>query len=202
MNPSTMLETIKRRRAVRRYRPDKPVGEERLGRVLEAAVWAPLSIYHPQGWKFVALRGDERDRAVEIITRDHTILKYIRFMYEHALIGHDDEWSQKAEYFGKTLGEAPVLVVCLVRRDPHVDRQVHNSAAAWCAAQNMMLQAEAEGLASGLLSMTSPKVQTRLIEHLDLEPAEWKLAFLLNLGYRDEAPEPMERTQDAIEIRG
>ena len=202
MNSSKMLEIIKSRRAVRRFQPEEPVGEEPLARILEAALWAPLSVYHPQGWKFIALRGIERDRALEIITRDHTTLKYIRAMYEHALIGHDEEWSEQAQYFGKTLGEAPVVVVCLVKNDTHSDRLAHNLGAAWCAAQNMMLQAEAEGLGSGLISMGSPKVQGRLIEHLGLDPDEWRLAYLVNLGRRAETPEPLERRRDTIEIRG
>ncbi len=149
MQPSEMLTIIKRRRVVRRFDPGAPVADDALRRILEAAIWAPLSVYDPQGWKFIALRGDERDQAAEIVERDHTILKYIRFMYEQALIGHDELWREKAEDFGKTLGAAPVVVVCLVQRDPHIGRQGHNLGAAWCAAQNMMLQAEAEMLAVG-----------------------------------------------------
>lgn len=202
MQPSEMLKLIQRRRVVRRFDPGAPVADEALARVLEAAIWAPISVYEPQGWKFIALRGKERDEVASIVQRDHTILKYIRFMYEQALIGTDEPWREKAEDFGKTLGAAPVLVVCLVRRDPHVTRQGHNLGAAWCAAQNMMLQAEAEQLSSGVVSMGSPKVQGRLIEHLGFDPDDWVVAFVMNLGHRAEKPEPLERSKQAIEIRG
>ena len=202
MKPAKMLEIIKDRRVVRRFDPEEPVADEPLERILEAAAWAPLSIYHPMGWRFIALRGGERDRAVEIILRDHTILKYLRFRYENALIGHDEEWGLKAQYFGKTLGEAPAVVVALVKRDPHVHRQEHILGAAWCAAQNMMLQAAAEGLASGVVTLGSPKVRGTLVEHLGLDPDEWMPAYVLNLGRAAEDPPPLQRPQEAVEIRG
>ncbi len=201
MKPAHVLELIKDRRVVRQFDPGTPVAEEPLGRVLEAALWAPLSIYHPVGRKFVALCGAARDRAVEIILRDHTILKYLRFRYENALIGHDEEWSRKAEAFGKTLGEAPVVVVALVKRDLHGDRQGHNLGAAWCAAQNMMLQAAAESLAAGVVTLGSPKVKAAVIEHLGLDSDEWTLAYVMNLGRAAETPIPLQRPQDAVEIR-
>ena len=201
MKPAKMLELIKDRRVVRQFDPATPVAEEPLGRVLEAARWAPLSIYHPEGSKFVALCGAARDPAVEIILRDHTILKYLRFRYENALIGHDEEWSRKAEHFGKTLGEAPVVVVALVKRDPHVDRQGHNLGAAWCAAQNMLLQAAAEGLATGVVTLGSPKVKGALIDHLGLDADQWMVAYALNLGHAAETPTPLQRPEDAVEIR-
>ena len=202
MNPAAMFSLIRNRRVVRRFDPDQPIAQEPLGRILEAALWAPLSIYHPLGRKFIALGGDERDRAVEILLQDHTVLKYIRFRYEQELIGHDEEWSEKAQYFGKTLGEAPVIVFALVRIDPHGERLRHNMGSAWCAAQNMMLQAEAEGLSSGLVTLGSPKVQGQLVEHLDLDPEQWVLAFVMNLGRAAEEPTPIHRPKDAIEIRG
>jgi nitroreductase len=202
MKPPAMLELIKDRRVVRRFDPGQPVSAQALERILEAALWSPLSIYHPLGRKFIALSGDERDRAVEILLRDHTVLKYIRFRYDNALIGHDEEWSRMAEYFGKTLGEAPVVVVALVQRDPHVDRQAHNLGASWCAAQNMMLQAAAEGLGSGVVTLGSPKVQGDLIEHLGLDPDQWMLACVVNLGYAAETPMPLQRPKEGIEVRG
>lgn len=94
MSPSKTLQLIRGRRTVRRFHPDQPVEAKRLDRILEAAVWAPLSIYHPQGWRFIALQRGERDKAVGIVTQDHTILKYVRHMYDRARIGHDEKWAR------------------------------------------------------------------------------------------------------------
>jgi len=66
----------------------------------------------------------------------------------------------------------------------------------------MMLQAQAEGLATGVVSLASPKVQVQLVEHFGLNPDEWTPAFAMNLGYAAESPEPAPRNMEAIGIRG
>ncbi len=204
MNPNELLDLIKHRRVVRRFEPDRAIDESALRRVLEAAIWAPFSVYAPQQWKFIATRGAERDAVVRIIEQDHTVLRYVRQMYEHSKYGGDDEarWSATAQEFGKTLGGAPVVVVSLVHQDLHEDRLHHNTVAAWCGGENMMLQAQAEGLAAGVVSLASPKVRAQLVEHFGLSPDEWTPAFAMNLGYAAEAPEPMPRDMEAIGIRG
>ena len=49
-----VMEAIKGRRSVRKYRPD-PVNDETLEAVLEAARWAP-SWANNQCWRFVVVR--------------------------------------------------------------------------------------------------------------------------------------------------
>lgn len=204
MNANELLDLIKHRRVVRRFEPGRAIDESAIRRVLEAAIWAPFSAYAPQQWKFVAARGAERDAVVEIIRKDHTVLKYLRLMYEESSYGGGDEakWSAAAQEFARNLGGAPVVVVSLVHQDPHGRRLLHNTIAAWCGGENMMLQAQAEGLATGVVSLTSPKVQVQLVEHFGLDPDEWTPAFAMNLGYAAESPEPTPRHTEAIEIRG
>jgi len=204
MNPNELLDLIKHRRVVRRFEPARAIDESALRRVLEAAIWAPVSVYGPQQWKFIATRGAERDAVVRIIERDHTVLRYVRHMYEQSRYGGGDEarWSATAQEFGKTLGGAPVVVVSLVRKDVHPDHSHHNTIAAWCGGENMMLQAQAEGLAAGVVSLTSPRVQAQLVQHLGLPPDQWTPAFAMNLGYAAETPEPTPRRMEAIGIRG
>ena len=52
-----ILEVIKSRRSIRKYKPD-PVSEEEIGNILEAARWAP-SAGNSQPWKFMVLRSKE-----------------------------------------------------------------------------------------------------------------------------------------------
>jgi nitroreductase len=204
MNANELLDLIKQRRVVRRFDPGRAIEESALRRVLEAAIWAPFSVYAPQQWKFIATRGAERDAVTDIVSKDRTVLKYVRLMYEQAKYGGGDEakWSAAAQEFGKTLGGAPVVVVALVHQDPHGARFLHNTAAAWLGGENMMLQAQAEGLASGVVSLMSPKVQVHLVEHLGLDADEWAPAFVMNLGYAAETPEATPRDTTAIEVRG
>jgi nitroreductase len=55
-----VLEAIKTRRSIRKYRPD-PVEEEKLRIVLEAARWAP-SWTNTQCWEFIVVKNPETKR--------------------------------------------------------------------------------------------------------------------------------------------
>ena len=49
-----MNELIEKRRSVRKFKPDKPVTKEQLGRLLEAAMLAP-SACNSRPWEFIAV---------------------------------------------------------------------------------------------------------------------------------------------------
>jgi len=53
-----ILEVIKTRRSIRKYKPDS-ISEQEINRILEAGRWAP-SADNSQPWKFVVLRDPER----------------------------------------------------------------------------------------------------------------------------------------------
>lgn len=48
-------QLIKTRRSVRKYDPSKPVSDEQINKILEAAIWAP-SAGNSQCWKFFVVR--------------------------------------------------------------------------------------------------------------------------------------------------
>jgi Nitroreductase len=52
-----ILELIKTRRSIRKYKPD-PVSEEEINKILEAGRWAP-SADNSQPWRFIILRSQE-----------------------------------------------------------------------------------------------------------------------------------------------
>ena len=201
VRPQAMLRIIKSRRTVRRFQR-KPVPAGALKRVLEAGNWAPFSAYAPQGRRLYALSGDEREAAAEIVKQCPAILKYFRIQYETAPYGHEQEWADKARDFGSTLGSAPVMIVTVVKVMRARFPMMHNMAAAWTATQNMMVQAAVEGLASGVVTFTTPQVQAALLQHLGLTPGEWIVANVLNVGYADEQPPAPPRPNDLIVMRG
>ncbi len=149
MERDELLKLIQSRRVVRHFDRDREIPADALQRITRAALWAPLSIYQPQGWKFIVLSGNERERIGNMVREDHTVLKFVRFMFEQSSFKDEEEWTRMAEEFGKTLGNAPVMILCLVHFDYHSLKLTHNLSATWCAAQNMMLQAHAEGLQTG-----------------------------------------------------
>ena len=75
ISPEALLELIKSRRTVRQFDRDKAVDNQALSRILEAGTWAPYAPYHPQGWKFIALKNKQRERAVSHIVKSDTIKK-------------------------------------------------------------------------------------------------------------------------------
>ncbi len=199
--PQAVLRIIKSRRTVRRFQR-KPVPAAALKRVLEAGNWAPFSAYAPQGRMLYALMGEEREAAAEIVRQCPAILKYFRIQYEASPYGHEQEWTDKARDFGTTLGNAPVLIVTAVKVMRARFSMMHNMAAAWVATQNMMIQAAAEGLATGVVTFSTPKIQAEVLRRLGLTPGEWVVANVLNVGYADEKPQPPPHSNDLITIRG
>ncbi len=65
----------------------------------------------------------------------------------------------------------------------------------------MMLQALAEGLDTGVVTIHSATVEHKLVEFLRLPEDEWVVVFVLNVGYGTEKPEPTPRKEGLFEIR-
>ncbi len=62
----------------------------------------------------------------------------------------------------------------------------------------MMLQAEAEGLHTGVVTLGSRKTAVRLIELLDLDPDAWSFIAAVNLGHTGDVPSSIERDREHI----
>ncbi len=195
-----ILQLIKTRRTCRSFDKFSEVSEKKLNNILEAALWAPLSIYQLQERRFVLLKDAAREKAAAVVIGDPTILKYMRYMYEHQSWGEDKAWESRAADFAADLGNAPVMVMALTQKNANRHKMEHNRAAMWCAAQNMMLQAHAEGLDSGVVTFTSEKVKKQLVELAGLKSEKWEPVYILNLGESREDPPPMERRRENVII--
>ncbi len=67
MDNESFLELLKKRRSIRRFKPD-PVPEGHVEKILEAARWA-MSGANGQPWEFIVVREpDTREKIVDIIT--------------------------------------------------------------------------------------------------------------------------------------
>jgi len=60
---SSLMETIRSRRTIRRFKPD-PVAEEKVQMILEAGRWAP-SFSNLQPWKFILIKDPDLKNAVD-----------------------------------------------------------------------------------------------------------------------------------------
>ncbi len=194
------LQLIKTRRTCRSFDKFKEVDPNKLDTILEAAIWAPLSIYQLQERKFVLLKGAAREKAAAVIVKDPTVLKYMRYMYDHQPWGRDEAWENKAIEFAADLGAAPVMVLALTQKNANRHKMEHNLATMWCAAQNMMLQAHAEGLDSGVVTFASEKVKKQLVELTGMDSEKWEPVYILNVGESREDPTPMDRHRENVII--
>jgi coenzyme F420-0:L-glutamate ligase/coenzyme F420-1:gamma-L-glutamate ligase len=194
---SPVLDSVRGRRSVRRYLA-KEVPEEHLGRVLEAARWAP-SPHGRQPWRFA------------VITKKETKERLAEAMGE--------EWRANLEMDGQEPGvvekrlegsrrrllDAPALVLlCLYLGDldtyPDAERQARETTMAvqslGAAAQNMLLAAYDLGLDTGW--MCAPLFcPEKVVETLGLDK-ELIPHALITLGY-PEADPPKRRPRRPLD---
>ena len=206
IKPQHLLQLIKSRRTVRQFDVKRKVRTASLKRILEAGTWAPYAPYSPMPWKFIALKGQKRKMAISHLTQDDSIKHYMAETYKNEPWPATAEenvrlsWQVFAREFVNNLGNAPVLVIGLTRQDEYERVQKYNDESAWTAVQNMLLQAEAEGLSAGIVTFHSEKIEKELIESLGFSVEKWFIAFLLNIGYANGNPTPAPRKKNLFEI--
>lgn len=149
-----MEDSIFFRRHSKRSFLDKPVPEDALLRILEAARWAP-SANNNQPWRFVVVRDPARLQA-----------------FREAL-NRGNRWAWKA----------PVLIAVAARAEDDVVRKddpvTYHLFACGLAVENLLLAAVAEGLmAHPMAGYSAPKVKAAL----DI-PEAYSVVTVIALGY-------------------
>jgi nitroreductase len=85
MDYDNLLRLLKERRSIRRFKPD-PIPDEYVGRIIEAARWAP-SGFNSQPWEFIVVKDIElKDKIVEFVT------KYRRAHYQKMELNREPEY--------------------------------------------------------------------------------------------------------------
>jgi nitroreductase len=170
-----MLEVIRGRRSVRRFKPT-PIKDEDLNAVLEAARWAP-SWRNSQCWRFILVRDPEiRARLAETLPETNRPLAAIK-------------------------EQAPlVIVACAELGKSGYSRQgqpVTNKGEWWymfdtaLAVQNMVLMAHSLGLGTVHVGRFDAEKAAKI---LDL-PENVAVVEMIPLGYADEVPEAKRRKE-------
>jgi nitroreductase len=194
MSYEALLETLRSRRSVRRFR-DAPVPDGLLEQVLEAARWAP-SAGNRQAFRFLVLRSRRlRDRLLGAVRDATTRLR------AEARPGLEVELGAYLDGFGR-FAAAPVVIAPIYRsaapdllradQEGALPRAVADGLAGVSAAiLSLLLAAHALGL--GACWMTGPLVAAPALEALLEVPRGWALAALVPLGFPDEEPAPPPR---------
>lgn len=209
MTPDALLDLLRARRSVRRFRPDPPPREV-LERLVEAAVTAP-SASNKQPWRFVLVTERARLDALAAAVRDA-----VARITPHVEPAAVDAFRAYGDYFTR-FEAAPALVVPLHRSltllsnlvdaglDPadraRIEAMERQSGliGTSLALENLLLMAHALGL--GASGMTGPLVaDDRLRALLDVPPS-WNITALVPVGWPAEEPAPTSRKPAESVIR-
>ena len=185
-----VVQLVRSRRAIRRYL-DKPVPQDLLNKILEAAMWSP-SAHNRQPWRFAVLT--DADEKVRLANAMGNRLREDRLADGDAL---DVIERDVARSYGRITGAPVVIAVCLSMGDMDSYPDTHRIEAertmtvqsVAMAAQSLWLLAHAAGL--GMCWLCAPLFVPQLVrDTLDLPP-DWEPQGLMTMGWPAE-----EKTKD------
>jgi nitroreductase len=173
----SLLDTIHTQRAIRHY-SDKPVTEDDLSTVLEAAVRAP-NAGNRQQWRFVVIRDRETKRRFG----DWYLRAWSATVDR---MGDDDRASQPYRSGGELaaqMEDIPVLILACIEKGtgPPAEGLDTRGATIYPAVQNLMLVARSLGLDTVITTMHT-QFETDVKSYLDI-PDDFDTAALIPLGY-------------------
>jgi nitroreductase len=208
---SDILEVIRTRKSIRRYKPD-PIPDEILGKVLEAARWAPTGENY-QPWRLIVIKNPETknkignlaklgsgsrmtawyclgemQRRFEEIQDPVRRAEVLRFMY-----------SGEVSEFAK---QAPVVITVIgTLMEGSVDVPYDLSA----CIENMLLEAHSLGLGAcwvhGPVASTRDAAKFKKILKIPTGMGEYKVIAYVALGWPAEArkhPRPKKPLEDLV----
>lgn len=172
----SILDLIKSRQSDRKY-DSKPVEKEKLERIIEAGRMAP-SACNAQPWKFV-------------VVTDSELIVRIAEIASAKLIG-----------MNSFVAQAPVILV-IIREQPNMSSKVggtiknkdYSLIDIGIAAENICLQARAEGIGSCIIGWFDERQLKKLLSI----PRPKRVELIITLGYslshpRDKKRKPAEET--------
>jgi len=174
-----VLEAIKTRRSIRKYKPD-PIDDEKLETVLEAARWAP-SWSNTQCWRFVVVKNsDIRNRLADV------------------MIGLTSDTPNPAE---DAVRKAPIVIVACAKlgrsgysrqtQKPETDKGDWFMFDVALAMQNLSLAAHALGLGTVHIGAFHAEEATKILNI----PKGYCVVAMTPLGYPDEEGHPVKRKE-------
>ena len=173
-----VMQAIKERRSIRKYKPD-PVSDEAINTVLDAARWAP-SWANTQCWRFVVVRDPE-----------------VRAKLADTLTAYSPGKENRA---GVAIRSAPVVIVAcaeLGRSGYYKGGEQATDKGDWfmfdvaLAMQNLTLAAHAIGLGTVHVGLFEAKEVAKILD----VPANVAVVEMTPLGYADEEPAAPRRKE-------
>ena len=176
-----VLETIKKRRSIRKYLPE-PLKDSELQAILEAGAYAP-SAHNEQSWHFTVIRNKE------LLDRISAKTKEVMAVQSEGWV--KDMGNNKALHI---FYHAPVVVLVSMKKDamsPLVDCSA--------AIENMLLAAESLDIGSCWIGLARYYFTLKdELPRLNI-PAGYEPCYAVTLGYKGARPaRALPRKKDAI----
>jgi nitroreductase len=178
-----LFEAMRTQRALRRIKPD-PVPEELLGKVLQAAIYAP-SGGNRQPWNFIVIRDAATKRKLGEWYLDAWNKTYGQVPTEQMAQApaNFQRVVRSADHLAHHIGEVPVMVLVCARAKPPPGWPAAAShyGSIFPAVQNILLAARGLGLAAVLTTLHTLHEQD-VKQLLDI-PEEAETMALIPIGY-------------------
>jgi len=197
MDYDHLLELVKKRRSIRRFKPD-PIPEDTIHQIIEVARWAP-SGFNMQPWEFVMVRNPELKEEIVKLVNDYRRTYYPRMEETR------ESWqkiSMRLEQKGPLdWSQAPVFIVLFgdtrvqkglpmaVRYDARKCQSIFTSSLAG-AFIYMHLAAASLGLASQWVSAVQVPIVHCLLKNLLGIPEFLEIYDMMAVGYPAAKPRP------------
>lgn len=182
-----LKDAIRSRRSIRAFDP-RPVDREVIGRLIDAATYAP-SRFNIQPWHFHVCTGEARKRVAEVMAMNTAYVQE----YLDVLGPEGIEYAAK---FYADLGAAPVIIGISSKRVEDPTEWLDDTIAVGAALENFLLAVVDEGLAA--CSLTAPHwIRDRLVEVFEI-PEGSELMALIVVGYGQEKPHDKERHTNVV----
>ncbi len=179
-------EAVKRRRSVRRFQKDSKVEDDVVRRMVEAACMAP-SAGNSQPWRFIIVRDRVLLRRLAEVNTQFSRLAWKKFDSRIAR----DVASRGGRWDKSYVAELPVVIVVCYRLGVKGILDDFMLASTWCAIENMLLAATAEGL--GSCPYTLFKGEEKALKELFEIPNEYRIACIVHVGHALDMPKPPTR---------
>lgn len=196
-----LYETLEKRRTYRDY-SDREVSDEILRRIISAAFKAPTND-HLRQLEFVVVRG-QKNIAKVIAPLAKNMAAFESLVSEVDESGDADKMAMFADALPKQqkmLMQSGLLIIPFFRQlttpllRPTEQSSLNYFASAWCAVENMLLAATAEGL--GYVFHIPVADEADEIKSIVNAPDGYEMACLLTIGYpKDGAFLPRQKNID------
>ncbi len=198
MDYNNLLDLIKKRRSIRRFRPD-PIRDGDIEKIIAAACWAP-SGFNMQPWEFVVIKKPElRNKIVDYISDIRPLTRNMEMTREDWM---GKPWRMKGlTEKNMDYTTAPVYILLLgdprtniglpmfIREDEGLRQMIYYSGLA-NAFLYMHLAAATLGIGTQWVSITHTGYVQSMIKQLIGIPSELEVFDMIVLGYPEMEPRP------------